>query len=58
MQGKFGLRCATVFHAGDGNMPPLILFDAHNADGLRWGPAQAMAQTPALREALPPLRHL
>jgi glycolate oxidase len=25
---KYGLRCANVFHAGDGNLHPLILFDA------------------------------
>lgn len=24
----FGLRCANVFHAGDGNMHPIIMFDA------------------------------
>ena len=29
---QFGLRCANVFHAGDGNLHPLILFDA-NVDG-------------------------
>ena len=32
MSQKFGLRVANVFHAGDGNLHPLILFDA-NADG-------------------------
>ena len=26
---KYGLRCINVFHAGDGNMHPLILFDAN-----------------------------
>ncbi len=26
----YGLRCANVFHAGDGNLHPLILFDADN----------------------------
>lgn len=26
---KHGLRCANVFHAGDGNLHPLILFDAN-----------------------------
>ena len=26
---QYGLRCANVFHAGDGNMHPLILFDAN-----------------------------
>jgi glycolate dehydrogenase FAD-linked subunit len=29
---EFGLPCANVFHAGDGNLHPLILFDA-NAPG-------------------------
>jgi len=29
---KYGLRCANVFHAGDGNLHPLILFDA-NVEG-------------------------
>ena len=29
---EFGLRCANVFHAGDGNLHPLILYDA-NAEG-------------------------
>ncbi|SFC65930.1 FAD-linked oxidase C-terminal domain-containing protein [Massilia yuzhufengensis] len=29
MEITFGLRCANVFHAGDGNMHPLILFDAN-----------------------------
>ena len=27
MSGEYGLRVANVFHAGDGNMHPLILFD-------------------------------
>ena len=27
LSGEFGLRVANVFHAGDGNMHPLILFD-------------------------------
>ncbi len=26
---EYGLRCANVFHAGDGNLHPLILFDAN-----------------------------
>ena len=30
MQDKHGLRVANVFHAGDGNLHPLILFDANN----------------------------
>ena len=29
MSGRFGLRCANVFHAGDGNLHPLILYDAN-----------------------------
>ncbi|MFJ2989834.1 FAD-linked oxidase C-terminal domain-containing protein [Collimonas sp. NPDC087041] len=29
MEAKYGLRCANVFHAGDGNLHPLILFDAN-----------------------------
>jgi glycolate oxidase len=32
MSGEYGLDVANVFHAGDGNMHPLILFDA-NKDG-------------------------
>ena len=31
---KYGLRCANVFHAGDGNLHPLILFDANVAGEL------------------------
>ncbi len=34
MEAKYGLRCANVFHAGDGNLHPLILFDASDADQL------------------------
>ena len=29
MQASYGLRCVNVFHAGDGNLHPLILFDAN-----------------------------
>lgn len=32
MEKKYGLRCINVFHAGDGNLHPLILFDA-SVDG-------------------------
>jgi glycolate oxidase len=39
MEHKYGLRCANVFHAGDGNLHPLILFDANNAD--EWSRAEA-----------------
>jgi len=35
MEKRYGLRCANVFHAGDGNLHPLILFDANDADQLR-----------------------
>jgi glycolate oxidase len=32
MEAKYGLRCTNVFHAGDGNLHPLILFDSNIAD--------------------------
>jgi len=35
MEGKYRLRCVNVFHAGDGNLHPLILFDAEDADEMR-----------------------
>ncbi|MEO8936055.1 MAG: FAD-linked oxidase C-terminal domain-containing protein [Burkholderiaceae bacterium] len=35
METKYALRCPNVFHAGDGNLHPLILFDANDADELR-----------------------
>ena len=35
MEKKYGLRCPNVFHAGDGNLHPLILFDANDQDQLR-----------------------
>jgi glycolate oxidase len=34
MEKKYQLRCANVFHAGDGNLHPLIMFDANDADQL------------------------
>jgi len=34
MERKYALRCANVFHAGDGNLHPLILFDANQLDEL------------------------
>ena len=34
MEQKYGLRCLNVFHAGDGNLHPLIMFDANDADQL------------------------
>ena len=30
MEIKYGLKCCNVFHAGDGNLHPLILFDAND----------------------------
>jgi glycolate oxidase len=35
MEKKYGLRCPNVFHAGDGNLHPLILYDANDAQELR-----------------------
>ncbi|MFY7865270.1 FAD-linked oxidase C-terminal domain-containing protein [Roseateles sp.] len=35
MEKKYQLRCANVFHAGDGNLHPLIMFDARDPDQLR-----------------------
>jgi glycolate oxidase len=32
MEAEYGLRCANVFHAGDGNLHPLILFDSNIPD--------------------------
>jgi glycolate oxidase len=29
MEDEYGLHCANVFHAGDGNLHPLILFDSN-----------------------------
>jgi glycolate oxidase len=34
MEGKYRLRCANVFHAGDGNLHPLIMFDANDPDSV------------------------
>jgi glycolate oxidase len=34
MEKKYGLRCANVFHAGDGNLHPLIMYDANIAGEL------------------------
>jgi glycolate oxidase len=34
MEEKYSLRCVNVFHAGDGNLHPLILFDANQPDEL------------------------
>ena len=35
MEIKYGLKCCNVFHAGDGNLHPLILFDGNDPDQLR-----------------------
>ncbi|RAE88573.1 FAD-linked oxidase C-terminal domain-containing protein, partial [Burkholderia multivorans] len=34
LETRYGLRCINVFHAGDGNMHPLILYNANNPDEL------------------------
>ena len=39
MERKYGLRCANVFHAGDGNLHPLIMYDA--AKPGEWEKAEA-----------------
>ncbi len=41
LSSEAGLRVANVFHAGDGNLHPLIHFDAKQADGLE--KAEALA---------------
>ena len=30
LSGQYGLRCVNVFHAGDGNLHPMVLYDAQN----------------------------
>jgi glycolate oxidase len=32
LSAQFNLQCANVFHAGDGNLHPLIMFDANEGD--------------------------
>ncbi len=39
MEKKYRLRCINVFHAGDGNMHPLILFNGNDKD--EWHRAEA-----------------
>lgn len=34
MSAQYGLQVANIFHAGDGNLHPLIMFDANNADSM------------------------
>ena len=41
MAREAGLRCANVFHAGDGNLHPLILFDGREAGALERAEALA-----------------
>ncbi len=35
MSEQYGLKVANVFHAGDGNLHPLIMFDANDPEGFR-----------------------
>ncbi len=35
LSAEYGLRCANVFHAGDGNLHPLILYDANQPGELK-----------------------
>lgn len=35
METTYGLRCANVFHAGDGNLHPLIMFDSNIPDEVK-----------------------
>ncbi len=35
METTFNLQCANVFHAGDGNLHPLVMFDANDDDQLQ-----------------------
>jgi glycolate oxidase len=34
LEAKYSLRCPNVFHAGDGNLHPLILFDDNDPDSV------------------------
>ena len=47
LEGEFGLRVGNVFHAGDGNLHPLVLYDAR-VDG---EPERARALAEAILEA-------
>jgi len=47
MEQQFGLHCPNVFHAGDGNLHPLILFDDGDPDSV----ARAEAFGAAILEA-------
>jgi glycolate oxidase len=35
LEAKYDLPCANLFHAGDGNLHPIILFDAGDPDAVR-----------------------
>jgi glycolate oxidase len=35
MSADYNLQVANIFHAGDGNLHPLIMFDANDADSFR-----------------------
>jgi glycolate oxidase len=35
LSGKYGLRVGNVFHAGDGNLHPLVLYDARAGESVR-----------------------
>jgi len=35
LSAQYGLQVANIFHAGDGNLHPLIMFDANDADSFR-----------------------
>jgi glycolate oxidase len=35
MSDSYGLKVANIFHAGDGNLHPLIMFDANDQDSFR-----------------------
>ncbi|MCL2345473.1 MAG: FAD-binding protein [Desulfobulbus sp.] len=39
LERQYGLRCANVFHAGDGNLHPLIMYDASQPG--EWDKAEA-----------------
>jgi glycolate oxidase len=35
LEAKYGLGCVNLFHAGDGNLHPVIVFDASKPDEVR-----------------------
>jgi glycolate oxidase len=47
LEGEFGLRVGNVFHAGDGNLHPLVLYDAR----VEGEPERARALAEAILEA-------